>query len=53
MARIVISSWGSFGDVSPYLGLALALRTRGHTPVLAIPSYYRSAVEREGLRATP
>ena len=48
MARIVISSWGSYGDVNPYLGLALALRARGHTPVLAIPSYYRAAVEREG-----
>ena len=49
MARIVISSWGSYGDVNPYLGLALALRARGHEPVLAIPSYYRAAVEREGL----
>jgi len=49
MARIVISSWGSYGDVNPYVGLALQLRARGHTPVLAIPSYYRAAVEREGL----
>ena len=49
MARIVITSWGSYGDVNPYIGLALALRARGHTPVLAIPSYYRAVVEREGL----
>ena len=49
MARIVITSWGSYGDVNPYLGLALALRARGHAPVLAIPTYYRAAVEREGL----
>jgi rhamnosyltransferase subunit B len=49
MARVVISSWGSYGDVNPYIGLALALRARGHTPVLAVPSYYRSAVERENL----
>ena len=49
MARIVITSWGSYGDVNPYIGLALALRARGHTPVLAIPAYYRAAVEREGL----
>jgi len=48
MARIVISGWGSYGDVNPYLGLALALRARGHTRVLAIPSYYRAAVEAVG-----
>ena len=47
MARIVITSWGSYGDVNPYLGLARALRERGHTPVLAVPTYYRPAVERE------
>jgi len=53
MARIVITSWGSYGDVNPYVGLALALRARGHTPVLAIPSYYRAGVEREGLEHAP
>ena len=50
MARIVITSWGSYGDVNPYVGLALALRARGHTPLLAIPAYYRAAVEREGIQ---
>src|SRR5262245_55649127 len=49
MARIVITSWRSYGDVNPYLGLALALQLRGHSPVLAIPDYYRAAVERAGL----
>jgi UDP:flavonoid glycosyltransferase YjiC (YdhE family) len=49
MARIVITSWGSFGDVNPYLGLALALRARGHSAVLAIPSAYREVAAREGL----
>jgi len=53
MARIVITSWGSYGDVNPYIGLALALRARGHTPVLAIPTYYRAGVEREGLEHAP
>jgi UDP:flavonoid glycosyltransferase YjiC (YdhE family) len=53
MARIVITSWGSYGDVNPYVGLAIALRARGHTPVLAIPTYYRAGVEREGLEHAP
>ncbi len=48
--RIVITSWGSYGDVYPYVGLALALAKRGHRPVLAAPEFYRDAVEREGLR---
>lgn len=47
--RIVIATFGSYGDVFPYLGLALALRARGHRPVLAMPEYYRADVEGEGL----
>ena len=44
MARIVLHSWGSLGDVYPYAGIALALKARGHTPVLAVPAFYRSFV---------
>jgi rhamnosyltransferase subunit B len=47
--RIVITSWGSYGDVYPYVGLAQALARRGHHPVLAMPEYYRAPIEREGL----
>ena len=47
--RIVITSWGSYGDVNPYVGLAKGLRARGHTPVLAMPSFYREGIDREGL----
>jgi UDP:flavonoid glycosyltransferase YjiC (YdhE family) len=53
MARIVITSWGSYGDLYPFVGLALALRDRGHEPVLAMPALYREMVEREGLRFMP
>ena len=53
MARIVITSWGSYGDVNPYLGLSLALKRRGHSPVLAIPAYYRANVERAGIEHAP
>src|SRR5262245_740851 len=49
MARIVLTTWGSYGDINPYLGLALALKARGHEPVLATAAYYRPAVEREGI----
>jgi rhamnosyltransferase subunit B len=49
MARIVITTFGSFGDVNPYIGLGLELQRRRHHPVLAMPGIFREAVEREGL----
>jgi rhamnosyltransferase subunit B len=45
MARIVLTSFGSYGDLNPYIGLGLALKARGHTPVLAMPGIYRELVE--------
>ena len=47
--RIVIACWGSHGDLFPYIGLALALKRRGHKPVIATASLYRPNVEREGI----
>lgn len=52
-SRIVMTSFGSFGDVFPYIGLALGLKGRGHEPVLAMPEYYRQTVEREGIEFHP
>jgi rhamnosyltransferase subunit B len=49
MARIVLTTWGSYGDINPYMGLALVLKARGHEPVLAAPGYYRSLAEGEGI----
>jgi UDP:flavonoid glycosyltransferase YjiC (YdhE family) len=49
----VLTSWGSYGDVFPYLGLALALKARGHAPVLATSSYYRSLIDSQGLEFSP
>ena len=49
MARILITSFGSFGDVNPYIGLGLELRRRGHRVVLGMSSIYRSAIEDQGL----
>lgn len=53
MARVVLTSFGSYGDVNPFIGLALALRSRGHDPVLALPAGYRDAVAREELAFRP
>ena len=47
--RIVITCWGSHGDLFPYIGLALALKARGHSPVVATSPGYRDEVERAGI----
>jgi len=47
--RIVINCWGSYGDVFPYVGLAVALKARGHTPVVATAEIYRQTVEQAGV----
>jgi UDP:flavonoid glycosyltransferase YjiC (YdhE family) len=48
--RILITSFGSFGDLNPYIGLALELASRGHQPILGVPAYYIPFVEAAGLR---
>lgn len=53
MARIVITTWGSFGDVNPYLAFAAGLRGRGHVPVLCMPPYYRAVIEGAGFSFAP
>ena len=51
--RILITSWGSYGDVYPYVGLALALRERGHRPIVAMAEFYRSLIESLGFEFHP
>jgi UDP:flavonoid glycosyltransferase YjiC (YdhE family) len=53
LSRILITSWGSYGDVYPYVGLARALEGRGHRVILAMPEFYRPLVERLGLAFHP
>jgi UDP:flavonoid glycosyltransferase YjiC (YdhE family) len=53
MARILLTSWGSFGDVYPYVGLAFALKDRGHHPMLATAEFYRPLIESLGFEFHP
>ena len=53
MARIVITCWGSYGDVYPYVGLARALKARGHQTLIAAPGYYRTPIEQEQIEFAP
>ena len=53
MARIVLTCWGSHGDVDPFLGLGLALQRRRHHVTIATIEYYRPLIETSGLTFRP
>jgi len=53
LSRIVLSCWGSYGDLFPYLGLAVELKARGHVPVIATCPAYRELVAAEGFEFRP
>jgi len=44
LRRIVLNTFGSFGDLHPYMAIALELRERGHDPVIATMESYRDKV---------
>ena len=43
--RIVIATWGSLGDLHPYLAIAVELKSRGHSVLVAANAPYKSKVE--------
>lgn len=47
--RIVFATFGSLGDLHPYLALALELKRRGHRPAIATFDGFREAIEAEGI----
>jgi rhamnosyltransferase subunit B len=51
--RIVLSTFGSFGDIHPYVAIALELKARGHHPVIATSEIYREKMESAGLDFYP
>jgi len=48
--RIVIATFGSFGDLHPYMSIATELKARGHDTVIATMSLYREKIEAADLR---
>jgi rhamnosyltransferase subunit B len=51
--RIVFTTWGSFGDLHPFIALALEMRQRGYTTAIATSEIYREKVESEGIEFHP
>ena len=53
LARIVLATFGSYGDLHPYIAVAIGLRNTGHHVTLATSEFYRSKVEGEGIAFAP
>ncbi len=49
MARIIITCFGSYGDLFSYVALGKALQLRGHEVVLGTSGIFREKVEAEGV----
>ncbi|MGB9408560.1 MAG: glycosyltransferase [Terracidiphilus sp.] len=47
--RIVLSNIGTYGDTNPLIAIALELKRRGHTPVMALPAVYEPKIAPLGL----
>jgi UDP:flavonoid glycosyltransferase YjiC (YdhE family) len=48
-AQIVLATFGSLGDLHPYIAIALELKARGHETTIATSSFYRQKIESLGL----
>jgi rhamnosyltransferase subunit B len=53
VARILINTFGSLGDVHPYIALARGLIARGHGVTIATSAGYGSRIERTGVAFHP
>lgn len=51
--RIVLTTFGSLGDVHPYIAIALGLVERGHSVVIATTELYREKIESLGIGFAP
>src|SRR5437660_6032479 len=47
--KIVLTTFGSYGDLHPYIAIGLELKARGHRVVLATTPVYREKIEATGL----
>jgi len=53
MARVLLATFGSLGDLHPYIAVGRALRARGVEARIATCSDYRSQVQAAGLEFAP
>jgi MGT family glycosyltransferase len=51
--RIVLTTFGSYGDIHPYIAVGLELKARGHQATIATSPVYREKIEATGLGFHP
>lgn len=51
--RALVFTFGTRGDVDPYVALASRLQREGHAVTLSAPGVYREDLERRGIRFEP
>jgi UDP:flavonoid glycosyltransferase YjiC (YdhE family) len=51
--RIVLTTFGSFGDIHPFMAIGLELQQRGHHPVIATSELYREKMIASGFEFIP
>jgi rhamnosyltransferase subunit B len=51
--RIVLTTFGSYGDIHPYMAIAMELLKRGHHPLIATSELYREKMQAAGFDFVP
>ena len=51
--NIVLTTFGSYGDIHPYMAIAEELQRRGHRPVIATSELYREKMSASGFEFVP
>jgi MGT family glycosyltransferase len=49
VARILFTTFGSYGDLHPYMAVAAEMQARGHRVTIGTSAAYRAKVESEGI----
>jgi rhamnosyltransferase subunit B len=47
--RIVLTTFGSLGDLHPYIAVAKGLKARGHKAIIATSRHYQQRIEARGI----
>ena len=50
--RVVLTNFGSYGDLHPFIAIGLKLKAQGFDAVIAASEIYRAKVETAGLESS-
>ena len=50
---VLLATFGTLGDIYPFMAIAKALQRRGYEPLIAAPGMYTTTIEAEGIATAP